>query len=45
MPLAVQAGQWRLLRGSALILGALAGYFARISTRWIAGIMTFAVAC
>jgi zinc transporter, ZIP family len=41
MPLAIQAGLWGLLAGSALILGALLAYFARIPQRLIAFIMSF----
>ena len=35
------AGIWGLVAGSALILGALVGYFSKISQRWIAAIMSF----
>src|SRR3982751_2084182 len=35
------AGWWGLLAGSALIIGAAIGYYARISQRWIAAIMSF----
>jgi ZIP family zinc transporter len=35
------AGFWGLLAGSALIIGALVGYFSRISQRWVAAIMSF----
>jgi ZIP family zinc transporter len=41
MPLAVQAGLWGLLSGSALLLGALAGWFVPMSRRVIAAIMAF----
>jgi zinc transporter, ZIP family len=35
------AGIWGLLAGSALVIGALIGYFSRIKQRLIAGIMSF----
>src|SRR5438128_9024798 len=35
------AGFWGLLAGSALIIGALIGYFSKISQRWVAAIMSF----
>ena len=41
LPTSVQAGLWGLLSGSALLLGALFGYYAHISPRLIAGIMAF----
>jgi ZIP family zinc transporter len=41
MPLAIQAGLWGLLAGSALILGAVVGYFTAIPRRLIAFIMSF----
>ena len=41
MPLALQAGLWGLLSGSALLIGALAGWFAPLSRRTIAMIMGF----
>ncbi|RAK58162.1 ZIP family zinc transporter [Phenylobacterium deserti] len=41
MPLSLQAGLWGLLSGSALILGAAVGYFARVPARLIAAIMAF----
>lgn len=41
MPLWLQAGLWGGLAGSALLLGALAGYATRLSSRLIAGIMAF----
>jgi ZIP family zinc transporter len=41
MPEWLTAGLWGLLAGSALIIGALIGYFAKISQRWIAAIMAF----
>jgi zinc transporter, ZIP family len=41
MPLWLWAGFWGLLAGSALLVGAAAGYFARIPRRLIAGITAF----
>lgn len=41
MPEWVPAGLWGLLAGSALLLGAIAGYFFRIPQRVVAGIMAF----
>ncbi|MBK5226068.1 MAG: ZIP family zinc transporter, partial [Thermoleophilia bacterium] len=41
MPLWLEAGSWGLLAGSALLIGALAGWFARLPKRAIAGIMAF----
>ena len=41
MPIWVQAGGWGLLAGSALLLGAAIGFYARISPRVVAGIMAF----
>ncbi len=41
MPVWLQAGLWGLLAGSALLMGAVIGYFANISQRVIAGIMAF----
>ena len=41
MPLSIQAGLWGLLSGSALLLGAGAGWFVPMSRRLIAGIMAF----
>jgi ZIP family zinc transporter len=35
------AGIWGLVAGSALIIGALVGYFSKISQRWTAAIMSF----
>jgi zinc transporter, ZIP family len=35
------AGTWGLVAGSALIIGALIGYYAKIGQRWIAAIMAF----
>jgi zinc transporter, ZIP family len=39
--MALQAGLWGLLSGSALVLGALVGYFAKVPRRLIAAIMAF----
>jgi ZIP family zinc transporter len=41
MPVSLQAGLWGLLSGSALLLGALVGWFVPMSRRVIAGIMAF----
>jgi ZIP family zinc transporter len=41
LPLWLQAGFWGLVAGSALLLGAAAGYWARIPQRVIAAIMAF----
>jgi ZIP family zinc transporter len=41
MPTWMQAGFWGLVAGSALLLGALIGYFAHVPQRAIAGIMAF----
>jgi len=41
MPTWLEAGSWGLLAGSALLLGAGIGYFARIPQRLIAGVMAF----
>jgi len=41
MPLALQAGLWGLLSGSALLIGAAAGWFAPLPRRLIAAIMGF----
>jgi ZIP family zinc transporter len=41
MPLALQAALWGLLSGSALLIGALAGWFTPLSRRTIAAIMGF----
>jgi zinc transporter, ZIP family len=40
-PLWLQAGFWGLVAGSALLLGAAAGYFARVPRRLIAAVMAF----
>jgi ZIP family zinc transporter len=36
-----QAGLWGLLSGSALLIGALIGYFFNVPSRLIAGVMAF----
>jgi ZIP family zinc transporter len=41
MPLWVQAGLWGLLAGSALLIGAAAGYYLRVPRRVVAGVMAF----
>jgi ZIP family zinc transporter len=41
IPTWLQAGLWGLVAGSALIAGALAGYFTRLPQRLIAGVMSF----
>ncbi len=41
IPLALKAGLWGLLSGSALIIGALFGYFLKLPQRLVAGIMAF----
>lgn len=41
VPLWLQAGFWGLLAGSALLLGAAIGYYAKIPQRIIAAIMAF----
>lgn len=41
MPLALQAGLWGLLAGSALLLGAIVGWYVRLPQRLIAAIMAF----
>jgi ZIP family zinc transporter len=41
MPIAIQAGLWGLLSGSALLIGAFAGWFLRLSQRSVAAIMAF----
>lgn len=40
-PIWLQAGLWGLLAGSALLVGAATGYFARVPQRIIAAIMAF----
>lgn len=41
VPMWLQAGLWGLLSGSALLVGALLGYFTRIPQRVVAAIMAF----
>jgi ZIP family zinc transporter len=41
MPLALQAGLWGILSGSALLIGALAGWFLPMPRRIVAAIMAF----
>ena len=41
VPTWAQAALWGLLGGSALLIGALAGYFVRLPQRLVAGIMAF----
>lgn len=41
LPILVQAGLWGLLSGSALVLGAVVGYYVPLRQRLIAGIMSF----
>lgn len=41
LPLWLKAGLWGLVSGSALILGAVIGYYLKIPKRLIAGIMAF----
>ncbi|HEY0131887.1 MAG TPA: ZIP family zinc transporter [Allosphingosinicella sp.] len=41
MPLALQAGLWGLVGGSALLIGALAGWFLPMPRRLVASIMAF----
>ncbi|HEX6039401.1 hypothetical protein [Longimicrobium sp.] len=41
MPGWMAAGAWGLLAGAALVLGALVGYFVRVSQRGIAAVMAF----
>ena len=41
MPIALQAGLWGLLSGSALLLGAVIGWFVPLSQRSVAAIMAF----
>ncbi|WP_254173729.1 ZIP family metal transporter [Planktothrix pseudagardhii] len=40
-PIGLQAGFWGLVSGSALIVGAAIGYYAKISQRAIAAVMAF----
>src|SRR3954467_521586 len=41
MPTWLLADIWGLIAGSALVIGALIGYFTHISQRWVAAIMSF----
>src|ERR671933_961299 len=41
IPVWLQAGLWGLIAGSALLLGAAVGYFARVPQRLIAAVMAF----
>lgn len=41
MPMALQAGLWGLLSGSALLIGALIGWNAHLPRRVVAGVMAF----
>lgn len=41
MPTGIQAGLWGLLAGSALLAGALGGYFLRMPQRFVAAVMAF----
>jgi ZIP family zinc transporter len=41
VPMGVQAGLWGLLSGSALLIGAVVGWYVPLSRRVIAGIMAF----
>ncbi len=41
MPLPLQAALWGCLAGSALLIGALIGYFVRVPRRLLAGVMAF----
>ncbi len=41
MPLWLQAGFWGVVSGSALLLGAAAGYYAEVPRRLIAAVMAF----
>lgn len=41
MPIALQAGLWGLVSGSALLIGALAGWFVPMPRRIVASIMAF----
>ncbi|GAA4040493.1 ZIP family zinc transporter [Sphingomonas rosea] len=41
MPIALQAGLWGLLSGSALVIGAVIGWFVPLGRRVIAAIMAF----
>ena len=41
VPLWIQAGFWGLVAGSALVFGALVGYFFHVPQRLVAAIMAF----
>jgi ZIP family zinc transporter len=41
IPQWLMAGIWGLVAGSALVIGALVGFFGHINQRWIAAIMSF----
>jgi ZIP family zinc transporter len=41
VPLSIQAGLWGLLSGSALLIGALFGWYVPLGRRVVAGIMAF----
>ena len=41
IPLSLKAGLWGLLSGSALIIGAVVGFYVKLNQRLIAGIMAF----
>jgi ZIP family zinc transporter len=41
MPIALQAGLWGLLSGSALLIGAAVGWFVALPRRLVAGVMAF----
>jgi ZIP family zinc transporter len=41
VPISIQAGLWGLLSGSALILGAVVGFYLKLNQRVVAGIMAF----
>ncbi|WP_330464433.1 hypothetical protein [Micromonospora zamorensis] len=45
MPEWLQAGGWGLLAGSALLVGAAVGWFARVPQRVTASIMAFGAGC
>src|ERR1043165_660208 len=41
LPVWLWAGLWGLVAGSALVVGAAIGYFARVPQRLVAGVMAF----
>lgn len=41
LPMSLQASLWGLLAGSALLMGAAAGYFLKLAPRFIASVMAF----